>query len=181
MKRFIQILAAATVSCGLMAGVASADTITCGNISDTGPGSHNSINCTDDQNNSVTCNNNVVVDNTNDQTATSGGAFTTDNTNSGNANSGDADNNNNVVVTLGASCAPVSVATATPTTPAGGQGSAAPAVTAPAAQVVAPAGSVHAGAGGAPTKVSAASMLGVAGSAATLGIGVALRKKALQS
>lgn len=184
MKKVLQIASASIVGISMLAGVAAADSVsaTCGSISNTGQGSTNVVNCVTSTNQTVTCDNNIIVLNDNDQNAGSGNAFSSDNTTGGIATSGDANNSNAVNVTVGASCGATvaTVTPATPATPAGGQGAGTPAAT-PAAQVVAPAGSVHAGAGGAPTKVSAASVAGVVGSAATLGLGVALRKKAFQS
>ncbi len=121
MRKLIQLISASAVTISMMAGAAAADTVTCGNISNTGPGSNNTITCVDEKKVNVTCNNNIVVENTNEQDANSGNAFTTDNTSSGDANSGDANNNNQVTVKLGASCAPVAQ-TASSTTPAGGKG-----------------------------------------------------------
>src|ERR1700709_2805127 len=98
MKKFIQIITASLVGVGLMAGVAAADSVTCGSITNTGPGSTNTISCVDENNKQVTCNNNETIVESNDQNASSGGAFTTGNTTSGNANSGDSSNNNTVTV-----------------------------------------------------------------------------------
>jgi hypothetical protein len=127
-----------------MAGVASAATVTCGNISNTGPGSTNSITCVDENNKQVICNNDLKVSESNDQTSSSGSAFTTDNTGAGGATSGDSQANNNVTVTLGASCAPVTTAsvttpttpTTTPTPAVGGKGAAPVATPQPAAKPV---------------------------------------------
>ena len=116
MKKLIQILAASIMSVGLMAGAASADTVTCGNITNTGPGSTNTITCVDVNNTQVTCNNDDKVVTSNDQSSNSGNAFTVDNTYSGDSNSGDSNNSNTVTVNLGDSCAPQVAAVTTPTT-----------------------------------------------------------------
>jgi LPXTG-motif cell wall-anchored protein len=141
-KKILQMIAGAVASIALMGGVAAADTVTCGSISNTGPGSTNTITCVDNEENSVSCNNHVVVENSNDQNASSGGAFTTNNTSAGDASSGDASNDNKVVVNIGASCAPVQTAS---TTPSGGRGGGEVA----AASTAAPAGGAGGGGQGA--------------------------------
>jgi hypothetical protein len=121
-KKLLQIITGTVVSVGLMAGTAAADSVTCGgSISNTGPGSNNTITCVDKNDIQVTCSNNDKVVETNNQNANSGGAFTVENTSGGNANSGNANNNNKVTVDVGASCAR-QVATTATTSPAGGKG-----------------------------------------------------------
>jgi LPXTG-motif cell wall-anchored protein len=128
-KKLLQTLAGAVAGVALMGGVAAASTVTCGNISNTGPGSTNTITCVDSQEHNVSCNNNVIVKNSNDQDAQSGGAFTTDNTSGGSASSGNSSNSNSVVVTVGASCAPVQAASSQPSGGSGGGGEVAAAST----------------------------------------------------
>jgi hypothetical protein len=94
-------------------------------ISNTGPGSYNSIINESTKEITVTCNNNVEVVNINNQSSNSGTAVVNGNNYGGDAQSGDAQNLNEFVATLGVSCAPV-VAAVTPP-PAGGQGGGTPA------------------------------------------------------
>ena len=136
MKKVMQILSGSVLAIGLLVGSASADTTTtnCGNISNTGPDSNNTITCVDQYNNDVICNNNTVVEVSGSQTSNSGGAFTVDNTYSGSATSGSSDNSNVTNVSLGDSCAPVAVASVTTpatTTPVASTTTATPATTTP--------------------------------------------------
>lgn len=179
MKRVLQIASASIVSISMMAGVAAAD------INTTGPGSSNQINNNSTNNINTTNNTTCTVSNTNSQAASSGSANTSGNTSAGSSTSGNASNGNRT----SSSCTVNGVSF--PTTNAAQKAVAAQALAAAqtagkadgkgGAQVAAPTGSVHAGAGGAPSSVSLASILGVIASVGTLGLGVALRKKAFQS
>jgi hypothetical protein len=179
MKRILQSLAVSLVTVGMTGGIAAADAVTCnGDISNTGPGSTNSVTCVDNENNSVSCDNNIIVSNDNDQNAGSGGAFTTGNTTGGGATSGDADNNNATVVEVGTSCAPVEATNSTPTPPAGGSGGAVLGSATVAPQVVAPVGGVGAGEGAGVTSNKLAATAGLIGSAGVVGLGLAIKKRA---
>ncbi len=177
MKKIIISVIASLATAVAMTASASAATITCsGSITGpTGPNSNNSVSCIDEQENSVTCENNVIVSNTNEQNAHTGDAFTTNNSSVGDSSTGNANNENSVVVKVGASCAPVTTAstTPTPTTQTGGKGAA------EKEQVKAPAGPVNAGSG-----VQAnltAPILGLAISAALVSAGVGLRLHSLKA
>lgn len=140
MKKLIQIISTATVAVSLLAGTAAAvaETGTCGTISNTGPGSDNTITCVVDNNTNIVCNNDLKVELSNDQSGDSGSGSTSGNTSGGFTTTGNVDNNNVATVAIGASCAPVTVAsttTVTPTPAAGGQGAA---VATPAAKPAAP-------------------------------------------
>lgn len=179
MKRILQSLAASLLTFGAMSGVAAAASVTCNsNISNTGTDSNNSITCVDTEENSVSCENNVIVSNSNDQSANSGGAFTTDNTSGGGATSGDSGNSNTTVVKVGASCAPVEVATTTPTVPTTPSTPSTPAVLGETTQVVAPVGGVGAGAGAGVASNKVAATAGLVASAGVVGLGLALKKRA---
>jgi hypothetical protein len=145
MKRIIQAISGAILAIGLTAGVASADTVNCGNISNTGPGSVNSITCTTSTGVNVYCNNDTHLTTTNNQNASSGYSVVTGNTTGGSSTSGGAQNSNQTNLTVGLSCAPAaSSAPAAVTPPAGGQGGGAP--VAAAAAPAKPVGGVGAGA-----------------------------------
>jgi hypothetical protein len=182
MKRILQSLAVSLLTIGMTGGIAAAATVTCGgSISNTGPGSTNTVSCVDTENNSVSCDNNIVISNDNEQSASSGSAFTTDNTSAGGSTSGSAENSNSTVVAVGASCAPVETAAVTP--PAGGSGGATLGASTVAggrggAQVVAPVGGVGAGAGAGVASNKLAATAGLVGSASVVGIGLALKKRA---
>jgi hypothetical protein len=143
-KRLLQSISALILGLALSTAAVSADTVTCGSISNTGANSTNTVSCVDQNSNSVSCVNSEVAESTNNQTASSGGAFTTANTNSGGATSGSSSNNNTVTVSLGASCNPVqaavSTANGTPatSTPANSKPAATNAATPTAAQTAAP-------------------------------------------
>lgn len=117
MKKLLTGLAVTTLSVVGMSGMASAQ------ISNTGPGSNNTITV----NNSTICNststNTAVVTNTNTQTSSSGSANTSGNTTGGSATSGTTNNSNNVLTSIIASnasaCVPVTTAVTVPT---GGKG-----------------------------------------------------------
>ena len=87
MNKILQIATTSVVSLALMGGVAAADT-----ISNTGPGSDNSIVHNNTSNCTVDNNNNVDVNNQNNQNSNSGNASGNDNTTGGNSQSGDASN-----------------------------------------------------------------------------------------
>ncbi len=182
MKRVLQGLATSLVTIGLMGGVAAATTTCNGTITNTGPGSTNTITCDDTQNQNVSCDNNLIVDNSNHQSANSGQAFTTGNTSGGNATTGNSENSNttSVDVHIGDACALVATAV---TPPAGGSGGvtlgASTTAAAKAAQVVAPVGGVGAGAGGGVATNSVIPITGLIASAGVAGIGLALRKRFL--
>ncbi len=118
MRRLLSTLATVVLGVGLSSGVAAASTVTCG-ITNTGPGSNNTVTCVDSNNVQVTCTNNVVVANSSSQSSSSGSASTSGNTSGGSSSSGNASNSNTVTVNLGASCAPVASGTAAA---AGGKG-----------------------------------------------------------
>jgi len=96
MKRLLKILAAAILGAGLFTGAASAQS-----ISNTGPGSTNTITNSQNCNASVTNNNNVSVSGSNNQNASSGNATNTGNTSGGNSSSGNASNNNSTSINFG--------------------------------------------------------------------------------
>lgn len=122
MKKVAKIISAAVVSTAFMGTVASAATcdgdIT---ITNTGPGSNNTISCTDVSNIELNCNNNVIVATVNTQNGTTGSADTSGNTAAGNAVSGQVVNNNGNNVTVGGGCEQLA-ATSTPDTPGMGGG-----------------------------------------------------------
>lgn len=108
MRRLLLAIPTTLIGVGLMAGVANASTVTCsGSISNTGPGSTNTVNCVDTNNVSVSCNNQGVIVENNNQNSTSGSATSGSNTSGGSATSGSSSNSNTVTVQLGASCAAV--------------------------------------------------------------------------
>jgi hypothetical protein len=107
MRKLVQILSTAILGASLIAGVASASTATCG-VSDTGPGSTNTVNCVDSNNTTVTCNNKDMIEESSGQSASSGSTSSSSNTTSGNSTSGMSSNSNTDTVSVGASCTPVS-------------------------------------------------------------------------
>jgi len=121
------LISAAAVLAGM--GLLSAP-VFAAEISNTGPGSDNSITSTNDTDCSVENNNNVDVDNDNSQGANSGDSTNGSNTNGGNSNSGNANNSNssdvNVDVNNSGCCDCESTTTPTPTPPSepstGGEG-----------------------------------------------------------
>jgi hypothetical protein len=187
MKKLLKAVAVAGVMVGMSGGVAFADTTCSGSISNTGPGSNNTVTCVTSNNESVKCENNIVVKNDNDQNANSGSASVDGNTTGGSATSGSASNSNSTVVKVGTSCAPVATSggggggdfTVPPenpqvlgeTTSAGGGGG---------GQVSAvPVGGAGAGTGSAANSDKTAATVGVIGSAGLVGLGLALRKRAI--
>jgi hypothetical protein len=108
-KKLLQILGAAIISTAFIGSFASAATCD-GTISVTGPGSNNTINCTNVSNIVLTCTNNVIVGSVNTQTGTSGNSNTSNNTSAGNAATGQVVNDNGNNVTIGASCGDTQVA-----------------------------------------------------------------------
>lgn len=121
MKKFLRMLAASFVGVGMFTGVASAavaaDPCPTGTIQNTGAGSNNSIVCETTVDTRVTCVNGIYVVGQNGQQATTGGASGSGNTSGGVVVTGDARNDNDVTVTVGASCAAAPVTPTTPTTP----------------------------------------------------------------
>lgn len=132
MKHVLKIFSAAIVSTAFMgsaAGAASCD----GAITMTGPGSNNTISCTDVNNIVLTCVNDIIVGTVNTQTGTSGDGNVSDNNSAGNVATGTVVNENGQNVTVGASCNSAGLVTETPgggsvtpaeETPGGGQGAA---------------------------------------------------------
>ena len=93
MKKLAVTLATTVLCVGLTTGTALADS-----ISNTGPGSDNTIVNEQDEECIVENNNNVDVSNDSSQTSNSGNAGNQNNTSSGDATSGDAGNQNNAQV-----------------------------------------------------------------------------------
>ena len=168
MKRFSRVLTSSILSVLLLGGVASA--VDGSSITNTGPGSNNSI--TTNSNCSTTVTNSTTIDgsNTNQQNSQTGGTTGTNTTSSGNTSTGSASNTNTSVtdVTVNNStnpgCNPQATTTPTPsggqvegasTTAVGGQGGA----TLSDAQVQAPVGGVGAGNGGLSSSIFIGSIL----------------------
>jgi hypothetical protein len=176
MKKVTSIVTAAIA--GVIFVGASASAVTTGSISNTGPGSTNTISISDQFSCRVTNDNDIDVTNDNQQNAGSGNATTSGNTTGGNAQSGSAANTNVTDVGINITNGPVCV-TAQPAVP--GQPTAPPVeggrgagqvggVGVTTAQVAAPAGGVGAGAGGLSTSILAAG-------AVSTGIGLYRLKK----
>lgn len=103
MKHVTKIFSAAIISTAFMssaAGAASCD----GVITLTGPGSNNTINCSEVNNIALSCVNDIIVGTINTQTGTSGEGNVSDNNSGGTVASGTVVNNNGQNVTVGASC-----------------------------------------------------------------------------
>jgi hypothetical protein len=187
MKRLLQILSVAVLSTGFMVTAAAADVLPdCnGNISNTGSGSDNNVNCTESSNVYVQCVNNIYVVDQNSQGTNTGDVLVTGNTSGGNGSSGSGSNSNSTNVSVGASCGtPPATTTTTTTTPPAttppqvlGTQTVAPAVT---PQVVAPVGGVHAGGGGG-VKTDSAKVTGLVSSIAVVTAGASMfaRRRAL--
>lgn len=96
MSKFARTTLAATLATVLLstAALASSD------ISDTGPGSNNTVTVDTSNQVTVTNDNNVTVNNTNTQVATSGDATVSGNTTAGDATTGDATNTNTAKTTV---------------------------------------------------------------------------------
>lgn len=124
MKKVAKIVSAAIVSTAFMGTVASAatcdGTIT---ITNTGPGSNNTVSCTDVSNIVLNCTNDIVVATVNTQTGTTGNGDTSNNTTGASAVTGQVVNNNGNNVTIGGGCEQLT-ATSTPMTPGKGGGGA---------------------------------------------------------
>ena len=118
MRKLIKTVAVTLVCASLAGGVAAADS----NISDTGPGSNNSISTSVDNNSDTNCNNNDDLTTSNLQNAGSGNADVTGNTTGGDAQSGGASNNNNTNVNVNTSCGQLS-SSSNPAPQGGGKGS----------------------------------------------------------
>lgn len=136
MRKLVQIISAAILSVAFIGSVAGAQssapcdgTIT---ISGTGPGSNNTVTCTNITTVVITCVNNVNIATINTQAGESGTATVTGNGLGGNATSGTAINTNDSRVDASASCAAVASPSpsVTPVTP--GSGSATPTAVKPA-------------------------------------------------
>ena len=182
MNKLMQAVSTVTLAMAMSVGVAAAETTTttC-NIYNTGTDSYNSCKTDSTKSAQVTCVNNIYVLNNNSQNAGTGGAVVTDNGEGGSAVSGTAVNDNNVSVTIGASCETATTVatppTPTPTPPAGGKGGG---TAAPAPQVtVKPVGGVHAG-GGAGVKATSPLLVGglvTSVGVTALGLTLAVRKQ----
>lgn len=123
MKKLVKIFSATIVSTAFMGSVASA--VTCDGtitISNTGPGSNNTVSCTDVSNIVLNCTNNVVVGTVNTQTGTSGNGDTSNNTTGGNAVTGQVVNDNGNNVTIGGGCEQLAATPGTGSTGGGGGG-----------------------------------------------------------
>ncbi len=116
MKKLLQIITAVLIGSASIGGLASADT--CDNISitGTGPGSSNSIDCTDITDITYTCTNGVLTLNYTNQDGSTGDATVDFNTDAGAAVSGTVTNDNNTTTDLSTACGPV----AAPVTPGKG-------------------------------------------------------------
>lgn len=93
--------ATSVVMSGSLALMSAGNAFAADSISDTGPGSSNTITESNTNTYSETNSNDITVDNTNDQTATSGDSTVSGNTNAGSASTGDATNNNTTTTTVG--------------------------------------------------------------------------------
>lgn len=98
---------ATTVSLSFQSSVNADTSNGCGNatISNTGPGSENTVTCEEDRTVVINCSNGTVIRIDVDQDAESGDAENENNTNSGGATSGDADNDSDLVIDVDNSCA----------------------------------------------------------------------------
>lgn len=122
MKRYMRGLVTLIVILGFSGGSASALEGPCdGNeitISNTGPGSTNTVVCVTNTKLNVVCSNNVYILDSNSQAAVSGAATQQGNSGGGSAVSGNATNSNGDNVQIGASCGvPAATTPVTPTTP----------------------------------------------------------------
>lgn len=99
MKKLIQTLSVAILSAGVMTGVAAAQS-----ISNTGPGSTNTVTNTTTNTPIVTCVNSTTVTNSNSQSSNSGTSTNSGNTNSGGATTGSSSNNNTTVTNVTTGC-----------------------------------------------------------------------------
>lgn len=121
MKKLLRMLAASALCAGLITGAASAQS----SITNTGPGSNNTITHNNSCDSTVNNDTDIDVNVDNDQDADSGNATNNDNTSGGNSQSGDASNDSSIDVNLdvnnnsGNACAPASDTT---TPPSGGSG-----------------------------------------------------------
>lgn len=133
MKRYLRGFVAIIATLALTSSVAYAtDPEMCSeaDISHTGPGSVNKVECEIATDIRVKCVNNVYVVTDNSQTANSGNATSGGNTTGGGATSGNAVNENGTTVRIGASCGTPAVVTPeapTPPKPGGGMGAVTPA------------------------------------------------------
>ncbi len=182
MKKLISFASSVTLGLMLSVGVvsvsaATTSTSTSCSIYTTGSKSYNS--CVDNSTQSarVTCLNNIYVINNNAQNAGTGGAVVSNNTSGGNAVSGNAKNDNNVSVTIGASCA---AATVTPTVSVPAQTNPTPTAAAQSPAVLSqvsnvPVGGVHAGGGGAVNHLSAITIAGLVSFISMIVAGVVIK------
>lgn len=114
MKRYTRALLVTVLSIGLMGSVSVGAEGPCAGatITNTGADSVNTIECVDASSVKVSCSNGIYVVSSSDQTAESGMA------DGPSAITGNATNDNNAVVTIGASCATQTTVPVTPTPPA---------------------------------------------------------------
>jgi len=96
----------------LVGGIAAAD-----GISNTGPGSDNSITSTTDNNSNTNCSNNVTITGSNLQSAGSGNADVNGNTSGGSANSGNSSNTNISDINVSTGCESLATSQTPPSTP----------------------------------------------------------------
>lgn len=120
MKRKIISLLGTVAGCIVLSGVASAQSV---DISNTGPGSNNTVTSTSSSTTTCTSTNQVQVTNTSQQGSSSGSSNTSGNTTGGSATSGSASNSNtaSTSVTANGGCTLAST-TPEPETPGGGSG-----------------------------------------------------------
>lgn len=86
-------------------------------ITNTGPGSTNTITDSSTTNTTLTCDNAITVTTNNDQTSSSGSATTSGNTTAGDASSGNASNSSSSVSDIAVSCGAAANTTTPPSTP----------------------------------------------------------------
>ncbi len=178
MNRISKMVAVTILVTNLAVGVAAADS----SISNTGPGSSNTITSDNSSETNINCNNNITSTNNNPQTSGTGSSSSTGNTTGGNSTSGSSSNSSSSSTSVDANCgaakspviptvvtkAPVVAVTPAPTV--------AP-VTTP--QVVVPVGGVHAGGGAGSRVTSVASVVGILTSAGATVTGIALKRRSL--
>lgn len=178
MKPVSRVVACSVISALMLGGVAyAADT---GSITNTGPGSNNTITINNSCASTTINSNNIDITNSNHQSSGSGGITSTGNTSSGSISSGSSSNTNSFGVDLtinnstAPDCSPQAVATPTSGGQVSGVSTTATIEAASVTQVDAPVGGVGAGKGGISSSIFAASIFSGA-----LGI-YRLRKSNLQ-
>jgi hypothetical protein len=102
MGKITRIMAGSSLLVVFSAGVAAADA----SITNTGPGSTNTVNSNTSNTTKVVCINNTLISNSSSQSSSSGSANVSGNTSGGSASSGNASNSNVTSVTASGSCAP---------------------------------------------------------------------------